>query len=154
METSLIGKALGFGSKECRFDSYVSKIKNSRVNLINNYNIAIKKKSINVKTRYSNQNLILLKKLHSIGIINSYVFVKDTKYITFSPTYFLSIPYSSNIRCISRGLKSFSISLKGLNFLKQFSGNTLIFIESSTGILTLSESLHKKKSGKIILVIN
>ena len=154
METSLIGKALDFGSKECRFDSYVSKIKNSKLNLISNYNIAVRKKSVNIKLRYSKQNLTLLKKLHSLGIINNYLLIRNTRYIKFSPSYFCSLPYCSSIKCISRGLKSFSISSKGLNFLKQFSGNTLILLESSAGLLTLNESLQKKKSGKIMLVIN
>ena len=154
METSLIGKALGFGSKECRFDSYVSKIKNNCVSLVNSYNIAVKKKSVNIWFNYSTHNLRLLKKLHYLGIINSYILKKNHKRVKFSVTYFHSVPYSSSIRYVSRGVKSFSISLKGLAFLQKFSGASLILIESSSGIITLEESLLKKKSGKLALVIN
>jgi hypothetical protein len=114
----------------------------------------VKKKSTNIRLNYSTHNLRLLKKLHCLGLINSYILRKKPCCINFSVTYFHATPYSSNIRYISRGAKSFSVSLKGLTFLKNFSGSSLVLLESSSGILTLSESLLTKKAGKLALIIN
>ena len=154
METSLIGKALGFGSKECRFEPYVSNIKNDYLRLANTYNIAVKKKSSNIKFYSNKKNLVILIKLYKLGIINSYFIINSYKYVKLYPTYFQRIPYSSNIRSISRGLKSFSISVKGLHFLKKATGNSLILLETQQGILTLTESLAKKVAGRIIFIID
>lgn len=97
---------------------------------------------------------MLLLKLYKLGIINSYSLLSSSKYIKLYPTYFQQLPYSSSIRSISRGLKSFSISIKGLHLLKQSLGSTLVLIETPKGILTLAESLKKNVSGKIILIVN
>lgn len=155
METSLIGKALGFGSKECRFEPYVSKnINNSSQTLVNSYNIAAKKRSVNIKFRRSKNSFSLLKKLHVLGLINSYTVHKATGFVKIAPTYFIGVPYASNLRLVSRGLKSFSVSKKNLTILKKYTGGSIILLDTHKGILTLDESLNQGLSGKILLVSN
>jgi ribosomal protein S8 len=122
--------------------------------ITNSYNIAVKKKSLNIKFRVTRNNLRLLKKFKSLGIVNSYLYDKTKNLAKMSPTYFNNTPYSSSVKLISRDAKAFSISLKGLNLLKKFSGESIIIIETPKGILTLEESLYKKSTGKILAILS
>lgn len=151
METSLIGKALAFGSKECRFEPYVSNLKNSQSLVINNYNIAVKKKSTKIKIRLTKVNHKLVKKLSMLGLLNSYSIDYKTNRLNIFPSYFKFIPYVSKIRAVSQGNKVFNITLKGLVTLSKFSGVSTIIISSNKGFLTVEEALSKRSGGRIIL---
>jgi ribosomal protein S8 len=151
METSLIGKALAFGSKECRFEPYVSKLKNAQNLILNSYNISVKKKSTKIKVVLTRINKELVKKLTLLGLLNSYSIDYRRKVIVIFPSYFKFIPYVSKIKAVSRGNKVFNITLKGLSILNKLSGASIIIIASDKGFLTSEEALIKKTGGKIIL---
>ena len=151
METSLIGKALAFGSKECRFEPYVSKLKNSQNLVLNSYNISVKKKSTKIKVVLTKINKELIKKLSSLGLLNSYNINYKRKIIVIFPSYFKFIPYVSRVKAVSRGNKVFNITLKGLNILNKLSGASTIIIASNKGFLTSEEALSKRTGGKIVL---
>lgn len=151
METSLIGKALAFGSKECRFEPYVSNLKNSQVSVLNTYNISVKKKSTKIKLSLTKISSRLIKKLSSLGIVNSYLINHKDKTITIFPSYFKFIPYVSKIKAISRGNKTFNISCKGVKLLNKFSKSSVIIIASNKGFLTSKEAIDKGVGGKVVL---
>ena len=73
METSLIGKALDFGSNEYGFDPRVSNIRyNTYAYVVNHLNLAISRKKLFIKIKYTKKALSLVKALHKIGYISNY----------------------------------------------------------------------------------
>ena len=73
METSLIGKALDFGSNEYGFDPRVSNIRyNTYAYVVNHLNLAISRKKLFIKIKYTKKTLSLVKALHKIGYISNY----------------------------------------------------------------------------------
>ena len=151
METSLIGKALAFGSKECRFEPYVSNLKKTQTSVINSYNIAVKKKSTKISLSLTKINYRLIKKLTLLGLLNSYNVNYKLNNITIFPSYFKFIPYVSRIKAVSRGNKVFNITLKGLIALSKFSGASTIVLATNKGFLTSREALSKGTGGKVVL---
>jgi ribosomal protein S8 len=67
------------------------------------------------------------------------------------PSYFKYIPYISRIKAVSRGNKTFNISLKGIKLLNNISGTSIVMISSSKGVLTTKEALSMGLGGKIII---
>ena len=83
METSLTGKALDFGSSEYGFDPRVSNIRyNSYAYVVNHLNLAISKKKLRIKFKYTRKTLELTKALFSIGYISNYSVVSENLLIT------------------------------------------------------------------------
>jgi ribosomal protein S8 len=126
-------------------------MKATEIAIINRYNISVRKKSMNINTRYTNSCVNLVKKLYSLGIISSFN-IRKAKFITIYPTYFRSKPFVVGIKAVSRGNKTFTISLKGINLLKRISYGSTIVITSNKGLLTLDESIASKTGGKIALI--
>ena len=151
METSLIGKALAFGTKECRFEPYVSKLKKAQVSVINKYNISVKKKSMRIKVSLTKTSFMLVKKLNYLGIINSYNLNTKRKQIIMFPSYFKYVPYISRLKAVSRGNKTFNITLKGIKILNSISGTSIIIVSSTKGALTTKEAADMGLGGKIII---
>lgn len=151
MGTSLIGKALAFGSKECRFEPYVSKIKNAQNSVINAYNISVKKKSMRIKVHYTKTNYALVKKLNSLGIINSYYLNSKDKYFIMFPSYFKFVPYVGRIKAVSSGNKTFNITLRGLRLLNRIAGTSIVMVACDRGILTMQEAINLGLGGRIVL---
>jgi ribosomal protein S8 len=79
LETSLTGKALDFGSSEYGFDPRVSNIRyNSYAYVVNHLNLAISKKKLRIKFKYTRKTLELTKALFSIGYISNYSVVTNS----------------------------------------------------------------------------
>ena len=73
METSLTGKALDFGSNEYGFDPRVSNMRyNSYAYVINHLNLAVSRKKLRIRFKYTQKTLDLTKALLIIGYINNY----------------------------------------------------------------------------------
>jgi ribosomal protein S8 len=126
-------------------------LKRSQVSVINKYNISVKKKSMRIKINFTKTNFVLVKKLNSLGIINSYNFNTKYKQITMFPSYFRNVPYISRVKAVSRGNKTFNITLKGIKILNSISGASTVIISSSKGVITSREALNMGLGGKIII---
>lgn len=159
MESSLIGKAVGFGPNECGFESHVSNIfYNNYAYVINHYNLVSSKKCLWGAMVLNRQTMQLTKKLHQIGAISTFVIItrpQDNKnfWIKFSVTMFRNEPFFSKIKLVSKPSRSYSTKLKHLAIIKKKSRQTSILLLTSAGILTMDEALSRRISGKIFCVL-
>jgi ribosomal protein S8 len=67
------------------------------------------------------------------------------------PSYFRNVPYISRVKAVSRGNKTFNITLKGIKILNSISGASTVIISSSKGVITSREALNMGLGGKIII---
>mgnify|MGYP000551002506 CR=1 FL=1 len=78
METSLTGKALDFGSNEYGFDPRVSSMRyNSYAYVVNHLNLAISRKKLRIKLKYTRKTHQLVKTLFTIGYISNYIVITE-----------------------------------------------------------------------------
>lgn len=155
METSLIGKALGFGSNEYRFESCVSNINFNYTYsyVMNNINIKASHKTLKITIHYSRKAVLLLKALFLLGAINNYYFhlsQHNKKMLTIRPAYYNKLPLTKNFRILSTPSKTLFISYKALRLLKKRVGVASYIISTSYGLLTHREALKKKIGGILI----
>lgn len=159
METSLIGKALDFGPKECGFEPLVSKVLpyNSIAFLINHINFAIATRKKWILFRYTKKILRVLRLLKKIGIIQFYIASKNissTQVVKLSPFFYKNTSFFRRIKLVSTPSKRFNLKLRTLQILNQSLGETIIILETSHGVMTHIDALRLKTGGKILLVIN
>ncbi len=153
METSLIGKALDFGTRECRFEPYVSNlVLKSSTRVLSSYNISVKKKKPIKLNNLNKGALRFLKKLYKLGILNSFSFNTLKRTARTHPAYYNGMPYVSNLRPLAAKTSTFTISLGGLSLLKKYSGLSIVLIQSNKGIMTIHESINTKTSGSLFAV--
>ena len=155
METSLIGKALGFGSNEYRFESCVSNINYSYPYsyLVNSINIHASHKNFRIIIHYSRKTLILLKALYHLGSVGNYYFStnqKNEKLLNIYPTYYNLLPLSKHFRMLSTPSHTLFVSYKALRLLQKRVGVATYFISTSFGILTHQQAIKKKTGGALI----
>lgn len=156
METSLIGKALGFGPKECRFESYVSKIKyDKNAFIVNHVNIALSKKIFKKTFHFNNNMLSFLKILNRLGVLKNFIIHgKQKKKITITIFFYRNSTFFSRIRLISTTSKKFYISLNAINKISKSSGSSVFLISTSAGLVTHKEALKKKIGGILIAALS
>lgn len=161
METSLIGKALDFGSNECGFESLVSNLMPyyTHAYVVNHVNILLSRKQKCVQIILTKKTLRLIRVFYKNAVIKNYIIVektiknKKTKFIRFTGLFFKNESYYKGIRLVSTPSKKHTISLKGLNLLKKISGTSLIILETSRGIISHIDALKLGVGGLILCVV-
>ena len=155
METSLIGKALVFGSMQCGFESLVSNIPYyTHALVINHINLISSSRRRSTTLRYNKKALALLAILKKLGVINSCVILsKSKKLLKISPLTYKKTPFFKHLRLVSTPSKSFTVRLSTLKILNASIGQTIIILETSKGLMTHQDALKKHISGRILCVI-
>lgn len=158
MGTSLIGKAVDFGSKEYGFEPRVSNIYYNPVSLVSNHvNLALSKKSFKNKIVLTKTNLKLLKLLRSIGCINNLSVLSSQgkfNYITFSVFLYRNSTFFYKVRTVSTSSKKFFMSYRALKMISTNLKSTLIILSTSKGLVSHKEALYLKIGGLILFVIS
>lgn len=162
METSLTGKALDFGSKQCRFESCVSNInkKKDYVYLVNHINLALSKKLLKTKINSSKSIEKIIYLMYKVGCINNFISIKILKKnkifkkIVFNTTFYKNTPFYKNIKIITTYSKKFTISLKALKIISSTSRSTILLLSTSKGLMTGSEAIKNSIGGVIICILN
>ena len=164
METSLTGKALDFGSKEYGFESRVSKIKyNSYAYVVNHLNLAMSRKQLSIKIKYTKKTITLVKALYTIGYISNYVITKNNKivdtktkldsystYITLSVVYFKNTSFFKSLRLVSTPSRRHTITLRGLQLVTLSIKSSVIVLSTPHGIIDHREAIRLKTGGLIL----
>lgn len=158
METSLIGKALGFGPNECRFESCVSNLMPYDTNayVTNHVNIALARKNLKSTIIYTKQAIKLINVLHRIGFLKNYVVLRKNNsfFIRFTIFFYKNTTYYHNIRLISTPSRRFFISLKALHKLKYATRSSVYILSTSKGLITHDEAILYKIGGLLLCAIN
>ena len=159
METSLIGKALDFGPKECGFESLVSKMLpyNSTAFLVNHINFAIVSKRRWILFKGTKKIVTILALLKKLGVVQSYLVTRSNRFfltVKLSPFFYKNSSFFRCIRLVSTTSKRFNLKLRTLQILEKSLGETIVVLETSKGIISHKEALKLKLGGKILLVIN
>ena len=156
METSLIGKALDFGSNEYGFDPRVSNMRyNSYAYVINHLNLAITRKNLYVKFKHTKKTLELVQVLHKIGYINNFsVSVKgyNDSFIHVSPSFFKNTPFFKSLRLVSTPSKKHYTTLKALYTINKTIKSSVIILSTSQGLVDHREALRLKIGGIILCI--
>lgn len=157
LETSLIGKALDFGSSDYGFESRVSKmIYNYFYNyVINHLHINSAKKSLKFEIVHSRKVFNLLCVFKKLGCLKSFFIFKNNKNlkIRIFIYFYKKSPIFKNFKLISTPSKSFCISLKALKLLHNRTQNSLYLLSTTKGIITHLEALRFKIGGQLLLLI-
>ena len=157
MEASLIGKALVFGSKECRFEPCVSNIKyNLNSYVANHFNILNSKKMPRITILFTKRAHSFIKSLYNARVIQNYIVLtrENTKYIVFSSYHYKNTTYFSHLKIVSTPSKVQTISLAALRTISNSLSNSIVLLETDRGVITHLESLHYKIGGRILGVIS
>lgn len=162
METSLIGKAVDFGSKECGFEPRVSNSLpyNPVAYLINHVNIATTRKKPKIKLLVSKKMLPLLRALHKIGCVSRYVYLTKYKkhlhlrYVILTIPFFKQRPFFKSIRLVSTPSKKYNVSLKALHLISNSLRSSFAILSTPYGVVTHKEAIKLKTGGLIICIIH
>ena len=162
METSLIGKAVDFGSKECGFEPRVSNYLpyNPVTYLVNHVNIATTRKKPKIKILISNKMLPLLKAMHKVGCISRYVYITKykknlhLKYVILTIPFFKQKPFFKSVRLVSTPSKKYNISLKALRLISNSLRSSYAILSTPYGVITHREALKLQTGGLIICIIH
>ena len=162
METSLIGKAVDFGSKECGFEPRVSNYLpyNPVAYLVNHVNIATTRKKPKIKLLISKRMLPLLKTLHKVGCVSRYVYVtKQSKnlslrYVILTIPFFKQRPFFKSIRLVSTPSKKYNVSLKALHLVSTSLRSSFAILSTPYGVIDHREAIKLKTGGLILCIIH
>ena len=157
MEASLIGKALVFGSKECRFEPCVSNIQyNVNSYVSNHFNILNSKKMPRITIKLTSKSLNLIRLMYSTRIIQNYVVTKQNNinYITFCSYYYKNTAYFSHFKLVSTPSKSQTVSSKALRVINKSLGNSIILLETDKGIITHIDAISYNIGGRVLGIIS
>ena len=153
MEASLIGKAVVFGSKECRFEPCVSNFMlTKRDNLISLINLITRSKRRNIKVHVSKNTSKIIKLLASTGAL-TYIQTSCRQFYISINKYKL-IPFFSQFKLISSKNKSTYITLNGLKRIRTALGSSQLIIETSKGLITHTEAIKIGTGGKVLILIS
>ena len=150
METSLIGKAVVFGSKECRFEPCVSKfirIRYTQLTSLVKLSNQSKKKSTNLT-----HNFRLIKVLNNIGLIS--VLIDNSSNFSFSTNSYKAMPFFNNIKLVSSETKAYYITLQSLRKLSNTLRSTKLIMETNKGIVTHTTALRLNVGGKVLAIVS
>ena len=162
METSLIGKAVDFGSKECGFEPRVSNYLpyNPVAYLVNHVNIATTRKKPKIKLIISKKMLPLLKALHKIGCVSRYVYLTSYKkhlalrHVVLTIPFFKQRPFFKSISLVSTPSKKYNVSLRALTLISNSLRSSFAILSTPYGVITHKEAIRLKTGGLIICIIH
>lgn len=155
METSLIGKALDFGSKEYGFESRVSNIiYNYALNyVLNHLQINSNKKNLKFDIFFTKKNIKFIRFLKYIGLIKNFYLFKNSNYVKIKIfiSFYKRIPICKNIKLLSTPSRNFFISYKALLLLHNRSLTSVYLLSTSKGLITHMEALRLRTGGKVVM---
>jgi ribosomal protein S8 len=159
METSLIGKALDFGSSEYRFESCVSNMIQREPNeyVISHINLALTKKLHSTTIVYSRRTLNIVNILYRVGVIHRFFILNkpnSVKRIRFTVFFYKSQPFFKSIRLVSSSSKKYTLTLKSLILLKRSLKSSILILSTSKGILTHNEAIKHKIGGLGVCLVS
>jgi ribosomal protein S8 len=166
LEASLTGKALDFGSNEYGFDPRVSNIRyNSYAYVINHLNLAISRKKLRIKIKYTRKTFELTKALSGIGYISNYSVVSDNSFsktkgptntinswIYINTTFFKNTPFFKSLRLVSTPSKKHTTTIKGLRVINLSIKSSVIILSTPYGIIDHREALRIGTGGTILCI--
>lgn len=166
VEASLIGKALDFGSNEYGFDPRVSRIRyNSYAYVINHLNLAISKKKLRIKLKYTRKTFELTKALAAIGYVSNYSVVSEkslwaaryqtnssNSWIYINAAFFKNTPFFKSLRLVSTPSKKHITSLKALHVINVSIKSSVILLATPYGIMSHREALRRGTGGTILCI--
>ena len=155
METSLIGKALDFGSRQYGFESRVSNYQMSLhpyTHFLNHLKLASFRKRLSFRFRLTNKVKSLVKLLQSLNVIRRYHRNIDNSYTIF-PAYTHFRRYSRKIKAFTRSDGKVRLTLKALKILNISTPHTYYVLETPLGILTHKEAIRYSTGGNLLLTV-
>jgi ribosomal protein S8 len=166
LETSLTGKALDFGSNEYGFDPRVSNIRyNSYAYVVNHLNLAMSRKKLRIRFKYTRKTLELTKALASIGYVSNYSIVSGSLYpktinlhnsrnswIYVNTILFKNTPFFKSLRLVSTPSKKHVTTLKGLQVINLSIKSSIIILSTPYGIIDHREALRIGTGGTILCI--
>ena len=166
LETSLTGKALDFGSSEYGFDPRVSNIRyNSYAYVVNHLNLAISKKKLRIRFKYTRKTMELTRALFSIGYISNYSVVTENPILTNSKLpnsknswiyvntiFFKNTPFFKSLRLVSTPSKKHTTTLKALHVINISIKSSIIILSTPYGIIDHREALRIGTGGTILCI--
>lgn len=153
METSLIGKALDFGSNEYGFESRVSNVANKLyVTFISQYNVAIRKKKQFFLIRNSSTNYQLGRVFTRLGLIRL-SFTSDHQTLIITLLYTRNRKSTKILLLNSATKSSLPISKRALGLIVANTPSSQLILSTRYGVLTSHEAATLKVGGQLILKI-
>lgn len=153
METSLIGKAIDFGSIEYRFESCVSNMyNNSYIFFLSHLKIALARKSYFFDIKLSRQNIPLVRLLKSINVIKRFKRLHDVSFRVY-PFFHKKNNLFYQIKVYSNRHSTITINQTSLRLLKLSASSTYIVIETPHGLLLHTEAIKKNTGGRLLCVV-
>ena len=162
METSLIGKAVGFGSKEYGFDSRVSNMMryNTNAYVINHVNLLISNKKGSIKIVLNRRTYRLVSLLHKVGCISHFVVTKkknkniQKKYLVLSSLFYRNTSFFKTIRIVSTPSRRHTISLKALKILSHSLSASVLLLSTPKGLMDHHEAINCSTGGLVVAIIS
>lgn len=157
METSLIGKALDFGSKEYRFESCVSNLgyNYAVTNVINIWKISKAHGKLNFDIRYTKKHMAVIKLLSRINVIFDFklLYINNILYVRITPLFKHIKPIGLCAKTWETSAKKFPVTLRGLKIISKKTGSGNYIISTSRGLLTHHEAIQQRLAGRIVGII-
>lgn len=158
METSLIGKALDFGSKEYGFESHVS---NTMYNyawnyVINHLQLNSSKKNLKFDILYTKKILHIIKFFKRIGLIKNFYLFRTNNLIKIKIfiAFHKKLPLCKHMRLISTPSRFFFISYKALLLLHNRTLNSFYVLSTPHGLISHVEALKLRIGGKLMILLS
>ena len=166
METSLIGKALDFGSNEYGFDPRVSNIQyNTYAYVVNHLNLAIARKKLFIRIVHTKKTLSLVKVLFKIGYISNYSIINSSLqnninktgnssngYIYINLVFFKHTPFFKSLRLVSSPSKKHVTTLKALGTINTSIKSSVLILSTPHGLMDHKEALRVGTGGTILCI--
>lgn len=155
METSLIGKALDFGSSDYGFESHVSNLSlYSPVYVLNHVKINSAKKQLVFKIKYTKKIFIFLNFLKNMGLLRKVLLINNNKkknsFVLVYIFYFKNLSVYKTFKIISTPAVNFFISYNSLRLLNKRTRNSIFILETSKGVMAHFNALKFKIGGRVL----
>ena len=153
METSLIGKALDFGSREYGFESHVSNFIvriNAHAHFLNHYKIATSKKHLYFDVRVTSRSYPLLRLFFELNLVRRYATLSHHFYRVY-PNYTYVKRYSRQFDSYLKSNHYLTISLNVLKVVNRNLPTSYLVLETDRGLLTHKEALRYGVGGRLLL---
>jgi ribosomal protein S8 len=165
LETSLIGKALVFGPKECGFEPRVSKLTpkyNMYAYVINHVNLLLSKRSGVAALLHTRKTIALVTALRAAGCIDKVLVVsrntprlrRQRRTIRFTVLLYKGSPFYKGVRLVSSPSRKHTISLKGLRLVTTALGCSTLLLSTTRGIVTHHQALAWGIGGLVLCVVS
>jgi ribosomal protein S8 len=118
-------------------------------------NLALSRKKLFIKIKYTKKTLKLVKVLHKIGYLNSFSITTQGdqhSHIYLSPSFFKSTPFFKSIRLVSTPSKKHYTSLKALKTFDKTLKSSILILSTPQGLIGHKEALKMRTGGTIVCI--